>query len=283
MITAVDVAVHPLAGTARKQRVLVSHATGFHAHCYVELAEYLHAECSVTGLDHRGHGVTEAPADWQVDWQGFGDDTLAVGTDLAPDGNLVGFGHSMGGAALLMAAHRSPGLFSHLVLFEPIVFPPGTAAMPPDERSLAIGAERRRATFDSYEAAIANYRAKPPLALMTPASLRRYVEYGFRPTHASGDGASDTDHRSVTLRCTPMFEAAVFRSAEDIGVWQVLPEIDVPVTVVAGAVDRLGPAAIAKPIAEALPNARYLSLPHLTHLAPFSHPGEVAAIIASLL
>ena len=40
-----------------------------------------------------------------------------------PDGGLVGFGHSMGGAGLMMAAHRDPGLFDVIVAFEPIVFP----------------------------------------------------------------------------------------------------------------------------------------------------------------
>ena len=34
------------------------------------------------------------------------------------------FGHSMGGACLLMAAHRNPALFRRIVAFEPIVFPP---------------------------------------------------------------------------------------------------------------------------------------------------------------
>ena len=119
----VAVTVHSLAGSPDLPPLLISHATGFHAHCYRPIAHALADRFHCIGLDYRGHGETDAPPGWQVDWSRFGDDALAVARSIAPDGGLIGFGHSMGGSALIMAARRQPGLFERLVLFEPIAFP----------------------------------------------------------------------------------------------------------------------------------------------------------------
>ncbi len=53
---------------------------------------------------------------------------------LLANGGLTGFGHSMGGTALLMAAHREPELFDTIVVYEPIVFDPD-ADRPSGDRS----------------------------------------------------------------------------------------------------------------------------------------------------
>ena len=110
--------------------MLLAHATGFHGPAYLPVADGLTPRFHTFGLDFRGHGDTEVPPGWQVDWQGYGDDALAVADAMAtmPGGEhgLITFGHSMGGAALLMAAHRRPSLFRLIVLFEPIAYPPTT-------------------------------------------------------------------------------------------------------------------------------------------------------------
>lgn len=118
----VSVAVHEFGGAGRP--LLLSHATGFHGYCYLPIADELSEEFTSYALDYRGHGDTARPDDHEVVWERYGDDALAVARAVAPDGGLVGFGHSMGGACLLMAAHRDPGLFDLIVAFEPIVFPP---------------------------------------------------------------------------------------------------------------------------------------------------------------
>src|SRR5688572_3956030 len=104
----VSVVVHDLDGTGRA--ILLSHATGFHGHCYAPLAAELADRFHSFAIDYRGHGATAAPTGWDVSWDGYGDDAHTVAAALAPSGGLIGFGHSMGGTALLMAAHRQPGL-----------------------------------------------------------------------------------------------------------------------------------------------------------------------------
>src|SRR5690606_12407677 len=124
----VVVTVHHLAPSDGNPPLLVAHASGFHARAYAPMAAALVGRFGVWGHDVRGHGTTVAPERWQVDWIGFGDDAFAVAEWLLdhhgqPEGSLVGFGHSLGGATLLLAALRHPGLFRSLVLYEPILYP----------------------------------------------------------------------------------------------------------------------------------------------------------------
>ena len=267
MVTGV---LHELAGAAGLPRLLISHATGFHAHCYQPIADALGDRLQCYGLDYRGHGHNPSPAGWRVDWRWFGDEAAGTARLLAPDGGLVGFGHSMGGAALLMAAHRDPALFDRLVLFEPVVMEPPTSPIDPDEVPLVVGARRRRRRFASTDEAYDNYTGKPPMSLMTPEALRAYVEWGFRRT-ASGD---------VELRCDPEFESDTFAASWSNGVWELLPDVDVPTVVVSGAVVEAGPSSASSLIAGRLPHAELVVLEHQTHFGPFSHPDEVAALIA---
>lgn len=262
----VNVAVHELGGIGRP--LLLSHATGFHGYCYLPIADELADSFTCYALDYRGHGDTPRPRDWPVDWTCYGDDAEAASLAIAPAGGLVGFGHSMGGAGLLMAAHRHPDLFDVIVAFEPIVFPTGERPddLPPSP--LVEGARRRRPTFPSFEAAVDNYASKPPMQSFDPDVVRLYVAHGFR---ASPEG--------VRLKCDPEHEARTFEQGGLHRTWDLLPEIATRVVVIAGG-DGDGPATVAAPIAEQLPNATFVSLPDADHFAPFVDPVGTARLIA---
>ena len=146
----VSVAIHEFGGTGRP--LLLSHATGFHGYCYLPIADHLGDRFTSYALDYRGHGSTPRPDDWQVDWHRYGDDALAAARAIAPNGGLVAFGHSMGGAGLLMAAHRDPDLFDLIVAFEPIVFPTDADRSRSEPSTMVEGARRRRESFESFEA-----------------------------------------------------------------------------------------------------------------------------------
>lgn len=266
------VAVHHLSyahGSAAAPPLLVSHATGFHAHCYRALADELGGRFDVWAIDHRGHGESPVPAGWRVDWRGYSADTLAVARWMHASAGVpvTGFGHSMGGATLLSAAHAAPELFAGLVLFEPIAYPLEALSSDPEEFPLVVGARRRRARFESAEAALANYASKPPLAWLRPDVLRDYVDYGFRPAEPPP---------GVELRCAPAHEGDTFAASGGNGVWDLLPDVGVPVTVL-GSGDTDGPALIAPDVAERIPGAEFVLLAEQTHFGPLSHPAEVAA------
>ena len=267
----VEVAVHDLAGReAHGTELLISHATGFHGRCYGPLAEALAPRFHSTALDYRGHGDTPQPPNIAVDWNRYADDVEAVALSLTRP--LPAFGHSMGGACLLMAAHRDPSLFSRLVLFEPIVFP-AEGMRPPGEGSpLVEGARRRRSTFASAEAAIANYASKPPMNAFAPAALEAYVRHGF---------AEDRDG-SVHLKCLPEIEAGTFELGGKHTTWDVLGSIDIPVLVAAGRADALlPPSMIAPEVAARLPHGRFVRLEALDHFAPMTAPDVLADVIAA--
>lgn len=269
----VRVAVHEFGGDPTSPPLLISHATGFHAHCYEPVATRLNTRFRTFGLDHRGHGRTAAPAGWQVDWSRFGDDALAVAEAIAPDGGLVGVGHSMGAAALLMAAHRRPGMFDRLVLFEPIAVPEGAPRIDMEEHPIVVGARRRRRVFASVDDAVQNFGDKLPLAVLTPEVLRAYVEHGFRPVDPD-------DHTAgIELVCSSEIEAGIFISSRDNGVWDLLASITTPTTIVAGFVEEQQPSDRCSEIAARLPDARYAAIPQMGHLGPLSHPEVFADLI----
>jgi len=273
----VDVCVHDLTpasvadGPDARRVLLMSHATGFHGQCWSPVAAHLAHRYHCLALDYRGHGSTPVEEGWQVDWERYGDDAEAAAHHAAsidPGPGLLAVGHSMGGACLLMAAHRRPGLFRGLVLFEPIVFPtdrPRTDTGNP----LAAGARRRRRRFASLAEAEANFAAKPPMAAFTPEARWAYVRGGFHPTE---DGA-------VELACAPETEAGTFETGGSHRGWDVLPQIDVPVLVLAGVVQPFQASSIAVEIARHLPHARYVEDPSMDHFGPMTHPERVARMI----
>lgn len=273
----VSVAVHELTPSAAGPPLLISHATGFCGHAYAPIAVALGDRFRTVAMDHRGHGATAPPPGWEagegIDWRRFGDDTLAVAHAIDAPGRIVGFGHSMGGASLLMAAQRDPQVFSRLVLFEPIARPPAEQPVDASDWPIVIGARRRKRVFPSFQAAFDNFSRKPPLSSMTSDSLRGYVEHGLRPTPGG----------EVELCCPPELEAAIFVLGPNNGAWDLLADIDVPVLVVAGAFEPDQPSATAREIAEQLPRGELIVLPEQSHLGPFSHPDEVAGVIAAFV
>jgi pimeloyl-ACP methyl ester carboxylesterase len=275
----VTVAVHDMGGAGGETPLLISHATGFHAHCYTPVAARLGDRFHCVGLDYRGHGDTEVDPGWSVDWRRFGDDAEVVARHVAPAGGLVGFGHSMGAAALLMAAHRDPERFARLVLFEPISHQASSPSLSEAEiRRLPIvtGALRRRHRFASFDEAYANFRSKPPLALMVDEALHNYVDHGFRRVPSATEGEPD----QLELRCTPGLEAAIFVTGVTNGVWDLLPGVRTPTLVLGGRVEERQPSSQSEAIAEHLADGTHVRLDHQTHFGPFSHPDEIAELIA---
>lgn len=268
-----EIVVHRLGGDPDAPPLLISHATGFHARCYRAAAVRLAHRYRVVALDHRGHGLTPVPTGGGIDWREFGDDVVAVGRAVAPQGGLLGVGHSMGATTLLLAALAAPDLFDRLVLFEPITAPaaPGRSMK---DHPLVNRALRRRRGFGSVEEAIDNFRGKPPLSEMTPDVLRDYVEFGFRPV-------IDDEGRpiGIELRCSPEVEAATFDASERSGLWERLGEVATPTTIVSGRVEPHQPSGRCAEIASLIPGARSIVLPHLGHLGPFSHPVEFAELV----
>jgi pimeloyl-ACP methyl ester carboxylesterase len=250
--------------------VLLCHPTGFLAATWGPVADELGARAHSWAPDFRGHGESSGPVSGDYRWTGMADDVLAVVDELGLT-DVRAAGHSMGGAALLMAEQRRPGTFAALWVFEPIVFPPGRERFGPNP--MADIARRRRPRFPDRATAYANFSSKPPLDTLTAAALQAYVDHGLRDT---GDGDE------VALACTPDVEARVFDGGLRHSTFTALPQVACPVTVAASG-DAVGPAQMAPAVVDALPHGFLERHDTLTHFGPMEDPATIASAIADAL
>ena len=261
----VSVAYHELGGEGPP--LVFVHATGFHGHCYRRIAERLHDIRRCLAIDLRGHGDSTPPTNERFEWAGMVDDLCAVLEALELDEPLDFVGHSLGGAVILGTELRRPTSIRRAWLFEPIVFP-GIDKRGPSP--LIEGARKRRATFESFDAAIDRYRSRPTFDAIDPSVLDDYVRFGFRP---------DTD--GVSLKCAPASEAATFANADGT-LFDRVAAIDAEIRLI-GSTDGDAPAMFAPLAAAQIPGAVYECWDGETHFGPFTHPDRAAAEIRAFV
>jgi pimeloyl-ACP methyl ester carboxylesterase len=259
-----SIAIHDHGGAGRP--VLLCHATGLHGAVWEPLSAALDGDLRRWALDFRGHGASVVPEGQHLAWSGMCADVLAAVDGLALEaGAIVGVGHSMGGAALLLAEQQRPGLFAGLWLFEPIAPPPAALAAVAGGNALAEGAKRRRARFPSRPEALSNYASKPPLNVARADVLHAYVRHGF----------VDDPDGGVALACRPADESRIFQGGGTHGAFERLGDVSCPVVVACGA-EPAGPAVFAPAIAEGLPAGRLERHGHLDHFGPLQAPALLA-------
>jgi pimeloyl-ACP methyl ester carboxylesterase len=184
--------------------LLLLHPNGFCAGFFDPLARELRDDFRPVGVDVRGHGASERPADLaDCTFPNATGDALAVLDALGLD-EVVALGHSMGGAIAILLDERRPGIVRRALLCEAIAFPPGgmprTSGAP---NPMADVARARRAVWPDRATVRASYGSRPPLNVLEPAALDAYVRYGFR----------DRDDGEVELACAPEVEARCFEAA----------------------------------------------------------------------
>ncbi len=266
--------LHEMGGEPGAPVVLVCHATGFCARAYDRLAAELARRHRVLGPDFRGHGESAAGPGAGFAWSELAADLTAVCDfvtgELGADGPVAAFGHSMGGAIVLLAQLARPGLFAAGYLYEPVVLP---TAVGKHSNRLAAAARRRRPSFSSRAEALARYASRPPLDRLEAGVLADYVAHGFK--EAAGGG--------VELRCTPAVEAATAEGAGEITVSD-LAKVELRAEVACGG--ETGGAAVpslwAPAIASAL-RASYRGHATLGHFGPLEDPRRIGAEALSFL
>lgn len=266
----VTLELHDLGGEGPP--LLIAHATGFCGGAYRPMAARLVDQFHVWALDFRGHGDSTMAGDGSMSWQGTGEDVLAA-VDAIGAGPVFGFGHSMGGASLMVAELMRPGAVARAFLYEPIIFPKEWADVDATNNPLAESARRRRPTFASRQEALARYASRPPLGTFRADVLSAYVEHGF----------AEAPDGTVTLKCSPEHEAATYE-APDKPATGDMAAIGIAVVVASGARDPgPGPAQFAPLVAEALPNGSLRVYEHLGHFGPLQDPDTLADDAATFL
>jgi len=253
--------------------LVLVHATGFCAAVLAPMAALLTAGFRCLGVDQRAHGASGPPPDGDFSWAGFAADVLAVIDALGLD-QPVAFGHSCGGAALLLAEEERPGTFAGLYCYEPVVYPADVPLAPSLEGNpLADGALRRRRHFPERRAALENFSSKAPFDRLDPEVLVAYVDNGFEPDPEGG----------IRLRCRPEHEAQVYAHGFSHDAYARLERVRCPVTLACGEhTDAFGPSFLAL-FAGRLARAEQVVLPGLGHFGPLEDPTAVAQSLAASL
>jgi pimeloyl-ACP methyl ester carboxylesterase len=247
----------------RGEVLLIAHATGLCGAMYQLLADDLIDDFRVVALDFRGHGDSTGATAIDLRWDRMAEDVVAV-TERIGSAPIHGFGHSMGGAALLLAERNVPGLFSSLFLFEPIIFPDDFST--DGQNVMGDAARRRRVEFESRAEVLYRYASRPPFNQVHAGFLAGYVDNGF----------ADQPDGTVRLKCLPEIEAQVFENGRDVKL-STIEHLTTPVVVAVGH-DEPGsnPARMGPPLAEALVEGRLIRYEHIGHFGPLQDPWTVA-------
>ncbi len=262
--------------------LVLSHATGLHAHVWLPLVASLRASFRCIGVDLMAQGASSAPTDGNLHWEGVAAGVVAVLDHLGLSGRGEAFavGHSQGGYAVLEAELRRPGTFRSIFAYEPVVFPPLPGLSPGDEwpdNPMAVLTRRRRRTFVSSDAAVANFASKPPFGRCDRTVVESYVHWGFRQTGV----VSESGQLEIGLMCSRETEAGLFQGSVT-NVFSRLPQLTS--RVIFGLGEEPGTFAEVVPRAHAeTPGSLLMRFPGRTHFGILEGVDEMAAIVGDAL
>ncbi|MFC3079371.1 alpha/beta fold hydrolase [Phenylobacterium terrae] len=256
--------------------IVFSHANGFNARTYRTILAPLSPPLRILALDLRGHGRTElpTPTEGRTSWDGLAEDLLAVLTTLDVRDAVLS-GHSMGGTSSLLAAAQAPERVKALVLFDPVLLPPGSSEAyrrgQAPASAMEIAARRRRAVFESRQEALAAYTGRGAFKSWSPAQLADYVADGFR----------DRPDGQVELACAPEWEASNFGS-HGHDPWPALRAPPCPVRIFRA--EQASTSSSLTPHLDELAAAgvRIETVPGTTHFLPMERPDVVRAGLSDI-
>lgn len=209
-------------------------------------------------------------------WQAFGDDLIRLLERR--DQPVVSVGHSMGSAAILMAAARRPELFKAIVVIEPVLLLPSQLFLlrlfgrfarqriPLVKRTLA-----RVDRWQSKQFAFDHFRLKTVFKDISDEVLWDYIEHGL----------TEDQQGQFALSYSKAWEAHCYTLVHDL--WRVLPGVDVPVLGIRGAnSNTLSEKAWDRWKSKSAIHD-YLQIEAAGHLVPFEQPTRLAEEIQSWL
>ena len=254
-----------------------AHANGFNGMTYRQLLSPLAPYFHIRAWDARGHGMsslTTNPAAHK-NWHIYRDDLVRMSEDFAAanGGPVILAGHSLGGAASIMAAGARPDLVRALCLVDPVMVTLfqrfmfktlGLLLGKGLSADLAGGAQRRRALWPDRETMIKAYQGRGAFRSWPVNVIADYVEGG---TKAQSDG-------TITLACAPEWEAANFR-AHGHNVYAAINELRCPLTLIYAGADTTCRAPAPTRLQAHDPQATILRIGRASHFLPMEFPDVV--------
>ncbi|HUA34550.1 MAG TPA: alpha/beta hydrolase [Candidatus Binataceae bacterium] len=245
--------------------IVILHATGFLGRIYRPIAEQLRAIGHVYSFDQRGHGDSGKAPDGEYNWELTMRD-LAGFIDAMGWKSVRAFGHSAGATAIGSLGAERPDLILRSVLVEPVIFESPTGPElgwqnPFFERTL-----KRKRSFPSVDAMVANFDRKPPYDTWRKDILHDYCEFG---TRRAADGTRE-------LKCAPEIEARIYETSHEFdGLARILAS-DIPMLVLFGANSYAFSVTLTDRVRRGIRHGRVLTIPDTGHFMPMEQPDFVA-------
>ena len=223
-----DFSVLRWAEDSDKPLLVFSHATGFNGLTYRSLLAPLAEEFRMISVDHRGHGMTDAPHALEdlKGWMTYSRDLVGM-LDVWGEPAFLS-GHSMGATVSMLSAATRPDLVRGMLLLEPVLIPPSIGRVMtlmnmigrPIKSPLVVGAARRRAVFPDRQTMFESYQGRGAFKTWPDDFIRDYVEGGSR---------IEAEDRTV-LACAPAWESKTFTMGSR-KVWGSIGKVQCPVNI----------------------------------------------------
>ncbi len=239
-------------GAAGAPVVALANSLGTDARIWDGVIARLAETYRVISYDKRGHGLSDAPAG-EYRLEQHIDDLSGLLHHLGVDELALG-GVSVGGLIAQGFALKHPGRLKALVLCD-------TA---PKVGDVAFWAARMDKVLSEGLGAIAD------------GIMERWFSPGFR----ENDRVALAGWRNMFLRADPKGYAATCATLRDSDLRSDIGRISVPTLVVAGEDDLATPPDLVRSTAEAIPGARFVSLPGVGHIPSIERPAELATLMA---
>jgi pimeloyl-ACP methyl ester carboxylesterase len=256
--------------------VLLLHATGFHSRCWDSIARQLDG-LHIYAVDVRFHGGSDGHG--KVDWLLMASDIEQL-LDTLDLKQVVGVGHSMGGFIAACVGAKQQARFKQLVLIDPVIlsreryetYKDSWDSLDPADNPVSRRKNRWRDAAEMYD----RFKNRAPFDTWQDQVLRDYCDFALRTV---------PDESALQLACDPLHEAAIYLNHDgNETIYDLLPKLTMPVTVLRARADVKNPLNMnASPtwpgLVDALPNAREIYLPEMSHFIPMEAPDLVAKII----
>lgn len=248
--------------TSHKNNVILAHANGFSAGCYLQHLAKASELFNVAALDFAGHGHSEGSLRFHS-WDFFRDQIEALQFRMGWETcNLVG--HSLGGASAIRLAIKNPEKIQKIVAWDPVLLSPlmivlGKIITIP----LAKQAKARRQVFKSKTLLAKLLRRHPGFKDWDEQVFQDYLNNCYKERPDS----------SLQLRCDPEIEARIFSITELIP-YLKLGMNQCPILLIKPSPSEVCPRLATKTLLKSNPFSQVSEQKNFTHFFPFEHPLE---------
>ncbi|MCL4867632.1 MAG: alpha/beta hydrolase [Anaerolineae bacterium] len=252
-----------------------AHANAYPPGAYRLFLQALARHYQVTAVKHRPLWPQADPQE-MASWHLIADDLIAF-FDQQHWRGVVGLGHSLGGAATVIAAVKRPDLFSHLVLIDPVFIAPHVLErvaeriakqQEPFDFPLVTIAEKRQDWWSSRAAAFQHLRPKPVFARLSDEAMWDFINYGL----------ADDPNGGVRLAFPKVWEAHIYRIPPTF-IWEYVAQLTHPTLAIrAEHSDTLALPAWSH-WQQLQPQATFIEMAETSHLLTMEKPDQLAQTI----